>query len=85
MTSQLRTVSVTTSYAPLPDLSCSRVSILNRTSNDLQVRIASETQANQYINLPTALSVAVQARNAKFIEIKAASAAANTIHLVIDP
>lgn len=84
MTSQLRSVSVTNTYAPLPDLPCSRVSILNRTGNDMQVRIASETLTNQNITLPTSLSVAVQTSNAKFIEIKAA-APASGVQLVIDP
>lgn len=84
MTSQLRTVSVTNTYAPLPDLPCSRVSVLNRTGNDMQMRIASETLTNQNITLPSALSVAVQTTNAKFIEIKAA-APATGVQLVIDP
>lgn len=84
MTSQLRTVSVTTSYAPLPNLACSRVSILNRTGYDMQVRIATETQTNQQITLPNGMSVAVQSTNAKFIEIKSI-ANASGVQLVIDP
>jgi|GEM_PF-1903257 len=84
MTSQLRTVSVTTSYASLPDLSCSRVSLLNRTGYDMQVRIATETQSNQQITLPNGMSVAVQSTNAKFIQIKSTT---NTtgVQLVIEP
>lgn len=84
MTSQLRTVSVTTSYAPLPALTCSRVSILNRTGYDMQVRIATETQTNQQITLPNGMSVAVQATNAKFIEIRSTTFASG-VQLVIDP
>lgn len=82
MASQLRTVSVTTSYVALADLPCSQVSILNGTGADLLIRMASETTANYEITIADGQSVAISCNNANNIEIKAAGGAAGVQYVV---
>lgn len=82
--SQLRSVTATTSYVALPDLAASRVSILNKTGDDLLIEMAGDSDTDQEISLADGSNVVVQVvGNAKEVRIKSASGTTG-VYLVID-
>lgn len=82
--SRLRTVSVTDSWAALPDEPGENISILNKTGADLEIRHSGQQNAGEQITIADGQSVGLTiAANAKEIEIQATSGAAG-VQLVID-
>lgn len=82
--SRLRTVSVTTSWASLPDIAGHDVSLLNNTGADLLVRMRDETQAAEVITLKDGQGVTVGVEQSA-AEIQIFAAAGTTgVHLTID-
>lgn len=82
--STTRTQSVTTSWADLPDVRGSEVSILNRTGAALEIRHGGDTDAGEQITISDGQSVALKvAANASEIEIKASAGAAG-VQIVVN-
>ena len=82
--SQLRSVTATASYAALPDISATRVSILNKTGATLSIEMANDSAAGKEIVLADGLSVGISVvSNAKEIRIKSATGTTG-VYIVID-
>lgn len=82
--SRHRTQSVTTSWAGLPDLKAERVSLLNKTGADLEIRHAGQTSAGEQITIADGQSVGLQVNwKASEIQIKASAGAAG-VQIIID-
>ncbi len=82
----LRTVSVTTSWAPLGDVVAGRVSILNNTGAAIQVRFAHDDTSGHSITLKDGQSsppLLLMSRNITEVEIKA-DAGADGVELFLD-
>jgi hypothetical protein len=81
----LRTVSSTTGWVALPNLTASQVDILNTTGENLFIRYASETASGQQITLPDERSVALGVNsNSNEIQISATTGAAG-VQLIVTP
>ena len=82
--SLLRSITATTSYVALADISCKAVTILNKTGTTLSVEMAGDSDTGKEIVLADGLSVVIQVvSNAKEIRIKSASGTTG-VYLVID-
>lgn len=82
--SQLRSVTATTSYVALADISATRVSILNGTSGTLLIEMAGDSGASKEITIPIGGSVGVSVvSNANEIRIRSVSGTSG-VSIVID-
>lgn len=80
----IRTVSVTDTWAALPDLAAREVSILNNTGADLEARYASEDGADQMLTLKDGQTAGLPVvSKASEIEIRAA-VGADGVQLIIE-
>jgi hypothetical protein len=82
--SQLRSVTATSSYVALADISATRVSILNKTGASLSIEMANDSAAGKEIVLADGLSVGISVvSNAKEIRINSATGTTG-VYIVID-
>ena len=82
--SQLRSVTATSSYVALADISATRVSILNKTGATLSIEMANDSGSGKEIVLADGLSVGISVvSNAKEIRITSATGTTG-VYIVID-
>lgn len=81
----LRQLDVTTDFAPLPDLRCSKVSLLNTSGAALDVRLEGENGADELITIPDGFPTSIPVvSNAKEVLIKGAGAVSDGVQAVIE-